>query len=41
MHIFLKGVIMNFLLLTAFGLAALGSAIRLVLFFTAPKDKTA
>jgi hypothetical protein len=30
---------MNTLLLVAFGLVALGSIIRLVLFFTAPKDK--
>ena len=29
---------MNLMLLAAFGLAALGSVIRLVLFFTAPKD---
>jgi hypothetical protein len=30
---------MSALLLAAFGLVALGSVIRLVLFFTAPKDK--
>jgi hypothetical protein len=30
---------MNTLLLVAFGLVAFGSIIRLVLFFTAPKDK--
>jgi hypothetical protein len=32
---------MNALLLTAFGLVALGSVIRLVLLFTEPKDKNA
>jgi hypothetical protein len=32
---------MNILLLIAFGLVALGAVIRLILFFTAPKDKTA
>jgi hypothetical protein len=31
---------MSVLLLVAFGLVALGSVIRLILFFTAPKDKT-
>lgn len=30
---------MNVLLLTAFALVALGSLLRLILFFTAPKDK--
>jgi hypothetical protein len=30
---------MSPLLLAAFGLVALGSVIRLVLFFTSPKDK--
>jgi len=31
---------MNTMLLVAFGLVALGAIIRLVLFFTAPKDRT-
>jgi len=31
---------MNLLMLVAFGLVALGAVIRLVLFFTAPKDHT-
>jgi hypothetical protein len=31
---------MNALLLVAFGLVALGAVIRLILFFTAPKDET-
>jgi hypothetical protein len=31
---------MNTVLLVAFGLVAVGSIIRLVLFFTAPKDRT-
>ena len=31
---------MNTMLLVAFGLVAIGAIIRLVLFFTAPKDHT-
>jgi hypothetical protein len=31
---------MNALLLVAFGLVAVGSLIRLILFFTTPRDKT-
>jgi len=31
---------MSNLLLIAFGLVALGAVIRLILFFTTPKDKT-
>ena len=32
---------MNTMLLVAFGLVALGSIIRLLLFFTSPKDRSA
>jgi hypothetical protein len=31
---------MNIMLLVAFGLVALGSVLRLILFFTNPKDRT-
>jgi hypothetical protein len=37
---FSKGVFMSVLLLVAFGLVALGSVLRLILFFTEPKNKT-